>query len=67
MHATPPRITDNIIKICDSINGYNLQYVDVIPCDTAKPYDCHNNCDDSIFKRITGYYIVCDIAKDAIV
>lgn len=63
MHATPPRITDNIIKICNSIRGYNLQYVDVLPCETAKPYDCHNNCDDSIFKRVTGYYIVCDIAK----
>lgn len=61
MHITPSKITDNILKIYNDIRGKSIQFVDVIPESTSIAHDCHNNCDNSIFPTIKGYYVVMDL------
>lgn len=61
MHVIPNKITENILKIYNLVKGKSIQFVDVIPEKFSKEFDCHNNCDKSIFKKIIGYYVVMDL------
>ena len=62
MHIVPNKITNNILNIYRLVKGTSIQFVDVIPGKECNYYDCHNNCFNSGFEQLKGYYIVMDIS-----
>ena len=62
MHIVPNKITNNILNIYRLVKGTSIQFVDVIPNKECNYYDCHNNCFNSGFEQIKGYYVVMDIS-----